>query len=55
MMYPFFCLLKSRPFSGLGNTNLFFREYTLPFDDSPPKKGDGQVGIYSSLVLARSP
>ena len=28
MMYPFFCLIKSRPFSGLGNTNLFFREYT---------------------------
>jgi hypothetical protein len=28
MMYPFFCLIKSRSFSGLGNTNLFFREYT---------------------------
>jgi hypothetical protein len=28
MMYPFLYLIKSRPFSGLGNTNLFFREYT---------------------------
>ena len=29
-MYPFLCLIKSRPFSGLGNTNLFFREYVKP-------------------------
>jgi hypothetical protein len=30
MMYPFLYLIKSRPFSGLGNTNLFFREYVKP-------------------------